>query len=126
MTVPLYSYDFSFRGVVPERTALKLEREGVAKIVRMRKGRIARVVMRKRPSDPDPPTLDDYMGQGYSFKHYLHDGHRPWALKPLAHPFSRADQSIEYHLAPECVRPIFLRVLLDCLASAPSAAGRVS
>ena len=118
MTVPLYSYDLSFQGLVPERRILKLERDGLAKVVRHKKGRIARAVIHKRPGDPDPTTIRDYMGKGYSFKHHLDDGHRPWALKPLTGHVNRGDQSLEYHLAPGCVRPIFMRVLLDCLAPA--------
>ena len=118
MTVPLYSYDLSFRGLVPERIILKLERDGLAKVVRHKKGKIARAVMHKRPGDPDPPTIRDYMAKGYSFKHHLGDGHRPWALKPLVGRVSRDDQCHEYHLAPARLRPIFLRVLLDCMVPA--------
>ncbi len=120
MQIPLYSYDLVFRGVVPERRILKLERDGIAKVIRNRTGHMTRAVLRKRPGDPEPTTLQDYMGQGYSFKQRLNNGHRPWALKPLGHRFSRTDECIEYHLAPECARPIFLRVLLDCLSPAPA------
>ncbi len=116
MQFPLYSYDLVYQGVVPERRLLKLEHDGLAKVVRNRTGHIKRAVLRKRAGDPRPTTIQSYMGQGYSFKHHLSDGHRPWALKPLGNPVSKTDQSIEYHLAPECTRPIFLRVLLDCLA----------
>jgi hypothetical protein len=118
MTIPLYSYDLLFLGLAPERRVLKLERDGLAKIVRHKKGRIARAVMHKRPGDPEPTTVRDYLGKGYSFKHHLDDGHRPWALKPLTGHVSRQDQSMELHLAPARLRPIFLRVLLDCLAPA--------
>jgi hypothetical protein len=117
MTVPLYSYDFAFMGFVPERRAIKLEHAGLAKIVRHKKGRIARAVMYRRLNEPLPTVLRDYIGKAYSFRHHLDDGHRPWAVKPLGQ-HSRRDQSIEFHLAPECVRPIFLRVLLDCLVVA--------
>lgn len=113
---PLYSYDLVYQGVVPERRLLKLERDGLAKVIRNRTGHVTRAVLRKRPGDPEPTKIQDYMGQGYSFKHHLNDGHRPWALKPLGHRFSRTDQSIEYHLAPVAARPIFLAVLLDCLS----------
>ena len=118
MQFPLYSYDLVYQGVVPERRLLKLERDGLAKVIRSRTGHIRRAVLRKRPGDPRPTTVENYMGQGYSFKHHLSDGHRPWALKPLGHRFSKTDQSIEYHLAPESTRPIFLAVLLACLSPA--------
>jgi hypothetical protein len=122
MTVPLYSCDQEFQGHIPERYALKLEAHGVAQLVRqkggVKKGAIRRVVMRRRPGDPKPTVLRDYLGQGYSYKHHLDDGHRPWALKPLGGKVSRRDQNIEFNLAPGCTRPIFLRVLLDCLVRA--------
>ena len=72
----------------------------------------------KRPGDPDVPSVRDYMGKAYSFHQDLDDGHRPWAMKPLAGYASRQDQNIEYHLAPARLRPIFLRVLLDCIIPA--------
>ena len=117
MTVPLYTYDLAFLCLVPERRAIKLEDDGLAKVVRHKKGRISRVVMYRRPGEPLPTAIRNYLGKAYSFRHNLDDGHRPWAIKPLG-PYSRRDQSIEFHLAPECVRPIFLRVLLDCLVVA--------
>jgi hypothetical protein len=42
MTIPLYSYDLAFQGMIPERTALRMERDGQAKLVRHKKGGIAR------------------------------------------------------------------------------------
>ncbi len=118
MAVPLYSYDLAFQGVIPERRVVKLERAGLAKVVRHKKGHIARIVMYRRPNEPLPTTVRDYLGKGYSFKHHLEDGHRPWALKPLTGRVHKCDQNVEYHLAPESLRPIFIRVLLDCLMRA--------
>ena len=37
---------------------------------------------------------------------------------------ARNDNSHEYHLAPRSLRPIFIRVLLDCLVEAERIAGR--
>ena len=58
MTVPLYSYDQSFQGYIPERYALKLEASGIAQLVRQKGGvhrrSIRRVVMRRRPGDRTP------------------------------------------------------------------------
>jgi hypothetical protein len=51
VTVPLYSYEQEFQGYIPERYALKLERNGVAKLVRHKKGSINRVVLHRRPGD---------------------------------------------------------------------------
>lgn len=92
MTVPLYGYDQEFQGYIPERYAHKLERDGVAKLVRHKKGKIARVVLHRRAGDPQPPTLRAYTGQPYSFQHHLDDGHRPWALKPLGSKVNRQDR----------------------------------
>ena len=120
MTVPLYAYDHSLEGHIPTRTALKMEQNGLAQLVRDKrgsnKGKIRRAVMRRRPGDPHQTQLRDHMGQAYSYRHELDDGHRPWALRPLGHRI-RQDQSFEYNLAPTETRPIFMRVLLDCIAS---------
>ncbi len=119
MTVPLYASDLSFEGYIPARLALRMEQDGLAQLVRqrggVRKGAIRRAVMCRRPGDPKPTKLRDHMGQAYSYRHELDDGHRPWALRPLGHRI-RNDQSFEYNLAPQYTRPIFMRVLLDCSA----------
>jgi hypothetical protein len=52
------------------------------------------------------------MGTGYSFEQPLSDGHHCWKLRPLQG--GRAESL----LAPPEVRPIFMRVLLDCMAPA--------
>ena len=59
MTIPLYSYDLAFMGFTPERRVLRLERDGLAKVVRHKKGRIARAVMYKCPGQPEPTTVRD-------------------------------------------------------------------
>ncbi len=115
MTVPLYAFDESYEGLISERHALKLEHDGLAKIIRRRKGRIARAIMRKRPGDPERTRPRDYAGRHYAFEHHLDDGIRPWALKPLTGKVNFQDRNMEYHLAPADLRPVFIRVLLDCL-----------
>jgi hypothetical protein len=59
--------------------------------------------------------LTAYAGAKYSFEQALDSGHHTWKLRPLHRGRS------ETNLAPDSVRPIFLRVLLDCLVgvSAP-------
>ncbi len=107
---------------MPERYALKLESNGDAHLVRqkggVRKGAVRRVIMYRRPGDPKPTTLRDYVGKAYSWEQPLDDGHQPWALRPLVGHVAREDQSHEYHLAPRSLRPIFIRVLLDCMVEA--------
>jgi hypothetical protein len=102
-------------GLTSERHALKLEHEGLARLVRRRDGRIARAIMPRRCGDPEPTRLRDYQGRHYSFKHHLDDGIWPWALKPVTGRIKFDDANMEYHLAPADMRPIFIRVLLDCL-----------
>jgi len=121
MPVPLYAYDQSFEGHISAHVALKWDRDGVAMLVREKRGRskgkIRRAVMRRRPGEPHATKLRDHVGQAYSYRQNLDDGHRPWALRPLGHRI-RHDQSFEYNLAPTETRPIYLRVLLDCMEGA--------
>ncbi len=56
MTVPLCSFDHEFHGYIPERYALKLERNGVAKLVRHKKGSLNRVILHRRPGEPVEST----------------------------------------------------------------------
>jgi hypothetical protein len=61
MTVPLYSCEQEFQGYIPERYALKLERNGVAKLVRHQKGSINRV----GPSSPTGRSEAHYAAPPY-------------------------------------------------------------
>ena len=63
-------------------------------------------------NEPKPTNLRDYQGQAYSFEQPLSDGHHCWRLRPLQGGRS------EVNLAPDDLRPIFTRVLLDRLARA--------
>ena len=91
------------------KRAVRLEQMGRAKIVRHRKGHVNRVVLLRGKDEPHAVKLRDYVGQAYSFHQPLPDGHRPWKLRPLQGGRSDVD------LAPEFVRPIFVRVLMDCM-----------
>jgi hypothetical protein len=71
-------------------------------------------VLLRGTCEPHATNVRDYVGQAYSFHQPLPDGHRPWKLRPLQG--GRSD----VNLAPESVRPIFIRVLLDCLVPARS------
>jgi hypothetical protein len=66
-----------------------------------------------------PPLVSDYQGTKYSFRKHLGDGHRCYRLRALGD--NRNDE--DYYLAPDEARPIFLRVLLDCLESEPGQVG---
>ncbi len=110
--IPFYSYDGSFIDHITIRRAERLENMGRAKIVRHRKGHVNRVVLLRAKDEAHATRPRDYVGQAYSFEQPLADGHHCWKLRPLQGGRSDVD------LAPACVRPIFLRVLLDCLALA--------
>jgi hypothetical protein len=72
MSIPLYSYEFALLDFISEKRALRLENAGLAKLVR-RKGHLNRVVLYRRPGDPNPTTVRQYMGTGYSFEQPLGD-----------------------------------------------------
>jgi len=108
MSVPLYSSDLALLDVISDKRALRLEKCGLAKVVR-HKGHINRVVFYRRPDDPLPSTARDYQGNAYSFEQPLADGHHCWKLRPLQG--GRSDST----LAPAETRGIFLSVVRDCM-----------
>lgn len=110
--IPFYSYDGSYLDHISPKRAQRLEDLGRAKVVRHKKGHVNRVILLRGKGDAHVTALRDYQGQAYSFEQPLTDGHRPWRLRPLQGGDS------DTCLAPECVRPIFMRVLLDCLSPA--------
>ena len=110
MAVPLYSSQLALLDFIGRRQALRLERDGLAKVIRHKKnGTMNRVVMHRRDGDPHPTTIRNYQGQAYSFEQPLDDGHHCWKLRPLQGGRS------ESTLAPPELRPIFLQVVLDCM-----------
>lgn len=110
--IPVYGYDGSYQDHISLVRAERLARDGRATLVR-HKGFINRVILLKRPNDPRPTAIADYVGQAYSFRQPLADGHRCWKLRPLQG--GRSDS----HLAPEDLRPIFTTVLAECLVDVP-------
>ncbi|MGE5646147.1 MAG: hypothetical protein ACM336_10185 [Acidobacteriota bacterium] len=107
--IPFYSYNGAYIDHIAIKRAERLEQMGRAKVVRHRKGHVNRVVLLRGKDDPKPTNLRDYQGKVYSFEQPLDDGHHAWKLRPLQGGRS------EVNLAPVSVRPIFIRVLLDCL-----------
>ncbi|MGE5487480.1 MAG: hypothetical protein ACM3ZB_06640 [bacterium] len=111
--IPLYSHDGALVEWINQKRLDRLLGLGrVARVVRHKKGRIARAILHRMPGEPRPSFLADYKGQKYCYRQYLDDGHRCYRLRNLGR-----DRS-ETNLAPPEVGPIFLRVLLDCLAPA--------
>jgi hypothetical protein len=81
----------------------RLDRLGLIKIVRHKKGYVARCILHWRPGDPKPMRLEDYLGTRYSFREHLDNGFLCWRLRQLG----RGDE----------LRPIFLTVVSECRAA---------
>ncbi len=114
--IPFYSYTGEYLDHITLRRALRLEAMGRVKVVRHRKGHINRAIELRANDEPHSTRLRDYQGQAYSIRQPLDDGHKPWKLRPLQGGPS------DVELAPDFVRPIFIRVLLDCMVAAPALA----
>ena len=108
MTIPLYASDLSFEGYIPTRLALRMEQDGLAQLVRqrggVRKGKIRRAVMCRRPGDPKATKLRDHMGQAYSYRHghccpsRVVNLHYTWS--PQKHQFIRKESNAEVPWVP--------------------------
>ena len=97
--------------MIDSRRLDRLEEVGrISRVVRNRKGHVVRAFLPRMPGEARPSLLRDYTGTKYSYQQYLADGHRCYRLRGLGEdPFAEQD------LAPAEVRPIFIRVLLDCV-----------
>ena len=118
--VPLYSYDGAFEDHITIARARRLEQAGRVRVVAHRKGGVNRVIMLRREGDPRPFFLRDFQGEAYSFHQPLPDGHRPWRLRALQGGRN------ETLLAPPATKPIFLKVIAGCMASAQASSKRVA
>ncbi len=111
--IAVYSYDGELVQWMDEKRLQRLVDCGrVSRIVRNRLGRIKRATLHRMAGEPRPSSLQDYLGTKYSFRQALSEGHRCYRLRGLGD-----NPRAERDLAPDVVRPIFLRVLLDCLAA---------
>jgi hypothetical protein len=81
--IPLYSSDGELRDWITQDQAAHLHRLGLIHVARRRKGRISRCVFLRRPGDPCPMRLAEYLGTRYSFCEHLDNGHRCWRLRRL-------------------------------------------
>jgi len=103
--IPLYAADGELCDWISEQRLARLDRLGLIRIVRHKKGRISRCILHRRPGDPNPVQLSDYRGTRYSYREHLDSGYIAWALRRLG----RGDE----------LRPVFLRVVADCLVTSP-------
>ena len=101
---PLYTFDGALIAWISQARINRLEKLGLARVLRHKKGTINRVVMHQRAGEPRPTALRDYLGTRYSFREHLEDGHVAWELRRLG----KGDE----------LRPIFLRVVTECLRAA--------
>jgi hypothetical protein len=110
--IALYSYDGALLQWIDQARLQRLVGlDRVARVVRTRVGRVKRATLRPMPGEWKPSLLSDYNGTKYSFRQHLGDGHRCFRLRALGDNHNDED----YYLAPPEARPIFLRVLLDCM-----------
>ena len=102
--IPLYTADGELTDWVSEQALARLEHAGVvARVVRHRKGHINRAILVRRPGDGAAVELRQYMGTRYSFREHLDNGRLCWKLRRLG----RGNE----------LRPIFLAVVTECMAS---------
>jgi hypothetical protein len=113
--IAVYSCDGALvQWIDAKRAARLIASDSVARVARRRHPeRIVRVTLRQRPGESRPSFLTDYCGTKYSFRQHLKDGHYCFRLRPLGD-----DPREERDLAPDEVRPIFLRVVQDCMRAA--------
>jgi hypothetical protein len=102
-TIPLYTADGELSEWINERRMARLERLDLVQVVRHKKGHVARCVLRRRPGDPRPTRLADYLGTRYCFREHLENGGLCWRLRRLG----RGDE----------LRPAFLAVAAQCMVS---------
>ena len=82
-TIPLYTADRELTDWISKQQAIRLERLALVQAVRHRKGRVARCILRRRPGDPRPVRLSDYLGTRYSFLQRPYNGGQCWRLRRL-------------------------------------------
>jgi hypothetical protein len=108
LLIPVYNADGSLFAWASQQRFARLQSAGlVARVVRQRKGRIARAILFLRQGEPKPMSASSVMGTKYSFKELLRHG-PAWELKRLGG--NRDGQTY----APSEARPAFLQVVADC------------
>ncbi len=113
--IAVYSFDGEFLQYIDEKRFRRLAQCGrISRTIRSRTGKVKRAVLHRLPGEPKPTFAQDYLGTKYSFRQRLDDGLQCYRLRSLGDN-KNAD---EHNLAPDEVRPIFLRVVLECLTPA--------
>ena len=108
VTIPVYRADGRLYDVVHLSGLDRMRAAGlIARVVEHRKGQINRAILFARPGE-EPAPWTAYLGTRYSYLDHLEHG-LCWDLKRLG----GARWGTNY--APDEVRPIFLRVVTDCM-----------
>src|SRR3990172_968531 len=81
--IPLYSADGELHDWISEQRMARLEKLGMIRIVKHKKGRVSRCILHRRPGDPQPTKLSVYLGTRYSYLERLDSGRSVWALRKL-------------------------------------------
>lgn len=119
--IAMYNCDGELVRWIHSKRLVELISQGrVARVTRNRKGQPTRARLLRMPGEPRPTSLSDYRGTKYSFRQHLDDGHRCFKLRALGERARNGDD--EYNLAPAELRPVFIRVLLDCMVQQQRAA----
>ena len=81
--IPLYSADGELQDWISSQRMARLEKLGLIRIVKHRKGRVSRCILQRRPGDPSSTKLSAYLGTRYSYLERLDSGRLVWALRKL-------------------------------------------
>lgn len=98
--IPLYNADGELHDWISEQRMARLDKLGLIRIVKHKKGRVSRCILHRRPGDPLPMKLSAYLGTRYSYLERLDSGRQVWALRKLCQGGGPP--------------PIFLQVVIDC------------
>ena len=101
--IPLYTSDGEICDWISEQRLTRLDRLGLIRVVRHKKGHIARCILHRRPGEPKPMRPADYLGTRYSYREHLESGNIVWSMKQLG----RGEE----------LRSFFMSAVSDCLAN---------
>ena len=81
--IPLYSADSELQDWISEQRMARLDRLGLIRIVRHKKGLVSRCILHRRPGDSRPMRLSAYLSSRYSYLQHLDCGRWVWTLRKL-------------------------------------------
>ena len=102
-TIPLYTADGELSDWINEGQVNRLEKLDLIRVVRHKKGHVARCILRRKPGSPRQMRLADYLGTRYCFREHLDNGGLCWRLRRLGH----GDE----------LRPAFFVIAAECIVA---------